>query len=150
MIMKKTALTTSKVLSCIRNAHSPEDAVEFHESADEPAFSEVLYALMEKHHLKAREVIRRCRIERSYFYHILSGKKTPSRNMAIRISLCVEADLRETDRLLRLSDSSALYPEIRRDALIIYAISHKMSMEDTNHLLIRNEETPLYREEKNA
>lgn len=70
--------------------------------------------------------------------------------MAIRISLCVEADLRETDRLLRLSDSSALYPKIRRDALIIYAISHKMSMEDTNHLLIRNEETPLYREEKNA
>ena len=148
--MKKMTLTTSKVLSRIRSASSPEDAVALHSSANEPLFSEVLYSLMEKHSLKAKEMIRRCRIERSYFYHILSGKKIPSRNMTIRIGLCAEADLKEMDRLLRLSNSPGLYPKIRRDALIIYAISNKMTMEQTNLLLIQSEETPLYREEKNA
>ena len=144
---KEKDLSTSKVLSCIRSARSPESAVLWHREAGEPVFSELLYQLREERGLKAKNIIGSSRMERSYFYHILSGKKIPSRNMTIRIGLCIQADLQNINRLLRLAGAPGLYPKIRRDALLIYAIQQKMTMEQANLLLLEHDEIPLYREE---
>ena len=141
-------LSTSKVLSRIRSARSSDGALSWHREAGEPVFSELLFRLMEEQGLKAKEVIRSCRMERSYFYHILSGKKIPSRNMTIRIGLCIRADLQDINRLLRLAGAAGLYPKLKRDALLIYAIQRQLSMEQTNLLLLEHDEIPLYRDEK--
>lgn len=65
--------------------------------------------------------------------------------MILRIAFCLHADLNETERLLRLSDAARLYPRIRRDALLIFAIQQKYTMEAANALLAREGEARLYR-----
>ena len=146
---KDKKLTTSRLLSRIRNSGTPQEVLDWHSVSGQPGFCDVLYQLIQQKALTAKEMIRRSRIERSYFYHILSGKKkNPSRNMVLRIGLCAGANLEEMNRLLRLAGTPALYPKIRRDALLIYAIGQKYDMEQTNELLLEHEETPLYREEK--
>ncbi|MBR2571348.1 MAG: hypothetical protein IKE30_04390 [Clostridia bacterium] len=143
-------LTTSRLLSRIRAAGSPQEAVAWHDAYGDPLLKDTLYMLMQKNSLQPRDVILECGLERSYFYHILSGHKRPSRNMMLRIGFCVRADYEEMNHLLRLSGVSSLYPRIRRDALIIYAIQQKLSMEAANALLAEQGEVPLYREETHA
>lgn len=110
-------------------------------------FCHYLYEVMTAHGFTAKEVIAASGMERSYFYHILSGKKSPSRNIVIRISLCINATLAETNQLLRLSMWGPLYAKIRRDAAIIYSIEHKYTMRQTNDFLKSLGETPLYKDD---
>ena len=145
----KLKLSTSRLLSRIRAAKSSHDVVDLVERAGEPDFSTLLYNLMEVHDLKARDMIERTQIERSYFYHILSGKKSnPSRNMVLRIGIAAEGTVEEINRLLRLAGVAMLYPRIGRDALLIYGIQQKMKMGEVNDLLLEHGHVPLFREEK--
>ena len=103
---------------------------------------------MEKYKITPKDVISSSGIERSYFYHILSGQKTPGRNIILRISLCISATLSETNQLLRLANQGPLYAKVRRDAAIIFAIEKKFTMQQTNDFLIKEHELPLYKEER--
>ena len=143
-------ITTSRLLSMIRSADSPEEASAWHSRNGDPALKDYLYGLMEKKNLTPKEMIRRCGIERSYFYHILSGVKKPGRNVLIRICLCMGAGVPDANRLLRLAGMPGLYAKVRRDALIIYALQRSMTMEQTNQMLLDQGEVPLYREDENA
>ena len=141
-------LTTSRLLSHIRGAGSAEDATAWHDQESQPVFSDLLYALMQKNHYPPKQMILLLGIERSYFYHILSGKRLPSRNLVLRIALVLHAGLQDTNRLLRLAGAAALYPKVRRDALLIYALENSMSAEQVNLLLTEKNEEPLYRESR--
>ena len=145
---KKSSLSTSQLLSIIKKSgHFSEVTEAFQEVEEAPAFCHYLYEIMTNHHLSAKDIINRSGIERSYLYHILSGQKTPGRNMIIRIGLCMNASLAEINQLLRLSNQGVLYAKVRRDAAIIFAIDKKYSMQQTNEFLLSLQETPLYREE---
>lgn len=138
-------LTTGRLLSLIRGTRTADEATAWHAAHGEPTLKDVLYDMMQRRNLYPKEMIRRCRIERSYFYHILNGNKRPSRNMILRIGFCMQADLAETERLLRLANAAKLYPRVRRDALLIFAIQQKYTMDEANELLKREGEPPLYR-----
>ena len=141
-------LTTSQLLSFIKKSDNfGEVNTLFHDAEEQPVFCHFLYELMEKYRLTSKDMIEASGIERSYFYHILSGQKTPSRNIVLRIALCLGATLTETNQLLRLSHQGALYAKIRRDAAIIFAIEKKYTMQQTNDFLIREHEQALYKEE---
>ncbi len=141
-------LTTSQLLSFIRKSHDFSQVNDFfRDSGDPPVFCHFLYTLMEKYNMTSKDVINSSGIERSYFYHILSGQKIPGRNIVLRIALCLKATLTETNQLLRLAHQGMLYAKIRRDAAIIFAIEKKYSMQQTNELLIQIQEQPLYKEE---
>lgn len=145
---RKNHLTTSQLLSIIKKSgHFSEVSEQYLEQEKAPAFCHYLYQLMDKHQMTAKEIISRSGIERSYFYHILSGQKMPGRNMILRISLCMGASLGETNQLLRLSNQGCLYARVRRDAALIFAIEKKYTMQQTNEFLISEHEQPLYREE---
>ncbi len=105
---------------------------------------------MDKKGLTPKEMIRRCGVERSYFYHILSGVKHPSRNVVLRICLSAEVDTQDANRLLRLAGAPALYARVRRDVLLIYALKHRYTMEQANQMLREQEEAPLIRDESDA
>ena len=83
-------------------------------------------------------------IERSYFYHILSGKKKPGRNMVLRIGFCLRLELKEMNNLLQLSGTAPLYPRIHRDAALIFALQKRFTMQEANRLLAGAGEEPLY------
>lgn len=144
---ERNKVTTGRLLSLIRGTRSPDEATVWHAQHGEPALKDVLYDMMRQRGLYPKDMIRRCGIERSYFYHILNGNKRPSRNMILRIGFCIQASLAEMERLLRLADAARLYPKLRRDALLIFAIQQKYTMEQANELLAREGEPPLYRNE---
>ena len=145
---RKSSLTTSQLLSFIKKSGHFSDVTErFHDQEEEPVFCHFLYELMDKHQLTAKDIINRSGIERSYFYHILSGQKKPGRNIILRICLCMSATLAETNQLLRLGHQGSLYPKVRRDAALIFAIEKKFTMQQTNEFLIQEQELPLYKEE---
>ncbi|MCD8103730.1 MAG: hypothetical protein LUF35_01695 [Lachnospiraceae bacterium] len=142
----KNDITTSQLLSMIKKSNDFSEVTKnWHDHEEEPVFCHFLYAVMQKHGKAPGDVIMESGIERSYFYHVLSGQKMPGRNMVLRISLCVSATLTETNQLLRLARGGVLYPKVKRDAAIIFAIEKKYTMQQANDLLIQEGELPLYK-----
>ena len=139
-------ITTSKLLTMIRGARTFEEATAYHHAASEPTFSDLLFQMMQERALTPKDMIKKSSIERSYFYHILNGQKTPGRNIVLRIGLCLRVNLNDMNRLLTLAGASSLYARVRRDAGLIFAIQHKYAMDQTNDLLIQAGEEPLYLE----
>ena len=144
----KKRLSTSQILTKIRGCDYFSEVEALFENVDEvPAVGELLYRMMDKKHIKPQELISQSGIERSYFYHILSGKKVPSRNILLRLCLCLQASLKDTNQLLKHGGQAVLYARNRRDALLIFAVNHSLGMAGTNELLLSHQELPLYREE---
>ena len=142
---QRNGITTSQMLVRIRQSGDFREAIAVHEKAESMSFSQYLYQLMEARRLNAVEMIARTGIHRSYFYAVLAGQKVPLKNMVLRISLTLGCSLAETNQLLRLAGLSALYPRVRRDAVLIYAVEHKAGMQETNEMLEQANEEPLYR-----
>lgn len=85
--------------------------------------------------LPRAELQKRSGIERSYFYHILSGSRVPGRDKILRICIAAGFDETETRRALEAGQVSAFYSRSRRDAAIRFAIRSHLSVIDTNLLL---------------
>ncbi|MBR2824646.1 MAG: helix-turn-helix transcriptional regulator [Clostridia bacterium] len=141
---KRESITTSQLLNRIRKCGTFQEVMTASSEAAEPSFSMLLYEMMTEKNMKAREIIGKTGIDRSYFYHILSGKKIPGKNVVIRLALTMGCSLNETNRLLRLAGLSNLYPRLRRDAVLIYALEQRKSMQEANELLQEAGEEPLY------
>ena len=137
-------ITTSRLLTLIRSAKTFRQATAYHDTAPDPQFKEELYRLLKDRGIEPRDLIAKSGIERSYFYHLLSGQKKPGRNMTIRLGLCLNLNLKEMNHLLQLAGAANLYPRVRRDAALIFAVQNHYTMAETNDLLISAEEEPLF------
>ncbi|MDD6429064.1 MAG: XRE family transcriptional regulator [Lachnospiraceae bacterium] len=99
------------------------------------SFSEFLDSLPEFNDRKPSEIIRDSNIERTYGYQIFNGRKLPGRDKVIMISLALHLNLDMTQKALAAAKAPALYPRDRRDAIIIYAVEHSMSVDEACDLL---------------
>ena len=145
---KEKKITTSQLLTILKTTGEFADFdTVYRDRNDITTLGNYLYLLMEKYRKPAKEMIAASGIERSYFYHVLSGQKTPGRNILLRLCLCLPATLSETNAALRYAGHGELYPRIRRDAVIIYGIIRKRTMEEINRALLEENEQPLYRED---
>ena len=98
-------------------------------------FVTYLETLFLKKDVSKSELIKMTNLHRTYAYQIFNGQKKPSRSKIIQIALALQLDIRETNNLLSLSDNGYLYPKVRYDAIILYALEHKKSIIDTNLIL---------------
>ena len=142
--MAEKPITTSRLLVRIKRSGTFREAVTWHDDNDNPRFHQELYAHMNRREMDASELIRLTRIDRSYFYHILSGKKLPRRNMTLRICCALRLSVRETNHMLQLSDAAALYAKNRRDAVLIYGLEKKVGIVEANNMLLEAGEDPLF------
>jgi len=74
-------------------------------------------------------------LDRSYCYRIWDGSKRPGRDKILLICIAAGLDNTETRRALESGGEAALYPRNTRDAVIIYAIGQKYTVDQTNQLL---------------
>jgi len=74
----------------------------------------------------------------------------PGRNVVLRLGFCLKLNLTEMNHMLTLAGLAALYPRIRRDAALIFAVQHKYTMAQANDLLIEAGEAPLYQKNSDA
>lgn len=78
-----------------------------------------------------------------YFYDVIAGKKIPTSDKIIRLVLAMHLSLEQCQTALRYCGKSQLYPRIKRDSLLIYAISHGYTVFQTQELLIKSGEKEL-------
>lgn len=101
------------------------------------SLTDYLQKLLEDKNLSKKEVIQTSGIERTYAYHIFSGQKpNPARKKLISIALAMNLNLDETQHLLLYGKHSTLYPRNTWDAVIIAAIKKRLTVEETNALLL--------------
>ncbi|MBP3352249.1 MAG: XRE family transcriptional regulator [Lachnospiraceae bacterium] len=136
--MKKT---TEELMNEIQN--SPNASLYFSENEDEMSdmsLSLYLQTLLEKYHLKRANLFRKAGLVGSnYGYEIFHGtKNTPSRDILIMICLAFPLTIEETQHVLRCGKLSILYPRDKRDAYVLYALTHKLELDTLNDLLTQN------------
>ncbi|MBO7453366.1 MAG: helix-turn-helix transcriptional regulator [Clostridiales bacterium] len=107
------------------------------------SLSEHLKQLMKEKNINASELIKRSRIERTYCYQILNGRKKQGRDKIIAIALALSLSVDETQRVLRIAKEGDLYAKDKRDCILIFALNHKYNLLDTNQLLTHYDEEEL-------
>jgi len=132
--------STTELLQILKSTDSEAGLEEYVQRIDKPetqvkSFSEFLDSLPEFHNRKPSEIIRDSNIERTYGYQIFNGRKLPGRDKVIMISLALHLNLDMTQKALAAAKAPALYPRDRRDAIIIYAVEHGMSVDEACDLL---------------
>lgn len=101
----------------------------------EQSVSEYLQDLCRERGVIPEQVIKKSQIDRTYGHQIFNGTRLPSRDKLLMLSFGFELSLDETQELLKTAGKSILYPKVKRDAAIIYGISHKMNIMDVQYLL---------------
>lgn len=96
----------------------------------------------EKCGLSKAELARRAEMSEVYLYQVCSGRRKPSRDRLLCLCIGMEADLEEVQQLLKQVGYAAIYPKLKRDAIISHGILHHTPLTEINDkLFAENEKT---------
>lgn len=102
-----------------------------------------LLKILEEKQLKRSDVAHASGLDRGYVYDIFAGKKTPSRDKLLALCFALRLSDVQVQRLLNSTGYAQLYPRIERDSIILFALSHHLSLLDVNELLYEMNYQPL-------
>lgn len=108
-----------------------------------PELSDYLHTILKAHDMTVIQAIQRCNLDRSYGYQLFNGTRRPTRDMLLTLAIHLGLTERETQRLLKLAGRPVLYARNRRDAAVLYCLSHRLSHAETEELLNGLEVEPL-------
>ena len=74
-------------------------------------------------------------ISEVYLHQVFSGRRTPSRNRLLCLCFGLGASVDEAQELLRHARLAPLYSRDRRDAIVIFGLSHNMTLGEINDKL---------------
>ncbi len=114
------------------------------ESFEEEGCGEVLQSIFDTKDYSKAELARRSGMSTVYLHQIFSGTRKPSRDRLICLCFGLECSLDVTQDLLKKSGFLSLYPKNRRDAIIIYALTRGLSLQETNDKLFQENEETLF------
>lgn len=137
--------TTSTLFNKLSNRKDGEALLSQKQTS--PTCARLLREILEKAKMPVPEWIAGADISKSYGYQVLRGERTPGRDILLRTALVVRLSLKETQRLLAVGGCGALYPKVRRDAAVIFALNHKMTLWETEELISSLPERSLYDKE---
>ena len=118
----------------IRRSTQPE--VLTGEEFDMPSLAAYLNTLLHEHGLTVQDVVVSCNLDRSYGYQLFNGTRRPTRNFLLRLSLLLRLPEAQAQRLLKIASRPPLYARNRRDAAVLYGLTHGMTAEETEELLM--------------
>lgn len=106
------------------------------------ALQERLQALFQRREISKTALARQSGISEVYLHQVFSGRRTPSRNRLLCLCFGLRAEVEEAQRLLQHAHHAPLYPLDRRDAILIYGLSHGLTLPEVNDALFNaNAET---------
>ena len=139
-----TTSNLARILSNIDSTKEMEQYMEIPKVADGfRSFPEYFQSLDKVKEMDRGELIRNSGLERSYFYQVMKGTRSPGRDKVLRLCLAAALNLRQTTRALELSGNAALYARNRRDIILTVAVNQMADVDDTNLLLFKYGERPL-------
>lgn len=103
-----------------------------------------LAALYRKRTISKAELARRSGVSQVYLHQVFAGRRTPSRDRLLCLCFGLSLSLDETQRLLRLAVCAPLWPLNRRDAIVLYSISHGLTLPQAEQALQSLGERPLH------
>ena len=133
--------TTHELEHQIRSGKDPAmlDGGEF----SPPPLPEYLHTILKEHDMTVIQAIQRCNLDRSYGYQLFNGTRRPTRDILLALAVHLGLTEAETQRLLKPAGRPVLYARNRRDAAILYSLSHRLSPGETEELLSGLEVKPL-------
>lgn len=134
--MKDTIEIVNKITNCDRNDPA------FLDDADMycPQIHYYLADLLRAHEMSNKEYIKALNLERSYGYQLLNGRRKPSREHLIQTAILLHLELEETQRLLKIGHREVLYPRVKKDAIVVFAIDKKLDLSEYQELMDAYEE----------
>lgn len=78
----------------------------------EKSVSDALNHLFEKKNISKATLAKRSGMSEIYLHQIFAGRRKPSRNRMLCLCYGLEADIEETQELLRLCGMAQLYPKL--------------------------------------
>ncbi len=127
---------TEKLLEELLDAPSPEAFAESHNLVQRDLASYLTQLLAEKG-LKRSEVVRAAGLDATFGYQIFKGQRKASRNKVLQLIFALSCSLREANRVLKAAGHNELYCKDRRDAIIIFCLSHGCDLRKTDEELFR-------------
>jgi len=130
------AKDTEKILNQLGGDKSFTEILnENKESFSYKSIGEYILDEIQKQNTTKAKVIRQSGINKRFFFHITSDKKRPSRRYIIRIFISLQLCLKDIQWYLKACDYPQLYARDKRDAVIIYCINHRISVQECNTML---------------
>lgn len=97
---------------------------------------EQLEEFKQKYQKTKIDILKSSGLDTTYGYQIMDGKKVnPSREKLIQLAFGFPLTVEEANRLLRAGGVSSLYVRSKRDAICMYCLQQKMSVDECNSLL---------------
>lgn len=109
-----------------------------------PVLSDYLRDQLRRRDIALKDIIRRCNLDRCYGYQLFNGTRRPTRNVLMILSLELGLREREAQRLFELAGRAPLYARCRRDAAVLYGLSHHLSPAEVHDLLLELGEPGLF------
>lgn len=125
--------STQELENQIRQSDTP--AVLAGEEYDMPSLAAHLKELLDGRNTTIQNIILRCNLDRSYGYQMFNGTRRPTRDFLLRLALVLQLSETEAQRLLKVAGRPPLYARNRRDAAVLYGLTHGLSDEQTDALL---------------
>lgn len=131
--------TTDELLKKLRSSRSEKAFKDYTSLLDrQPScrtFAEYFQEYLNTHKLSESELIKASQVPRTYAYQILNGSKNPGRSKVLALCIAAGMSYEETQRALLLGNLVKLYPRRKEDSVIIFALEHQLSVQQTNELL---------------
>ena len=129
--------STDELLKLLKNEQNIENFI----NTNKEDFIDIplplyLATLLKKYSISKNEAINNSAISQIYGYQIFSGKRpNPSRDKILQLIFGMSLNLEDSQRLLKLAGVSELYPRIKRDSIILFAINKGLTIEKCDELL---------------
>lgn len=144
MTQAQKEISTDELFLMLENSKNlSEDFTELSGQMNAPEFHKYLSALISEREIDASKLGVMALLSRSFTYQICAGDRTPNRDIIIRIAIVLGLSVDETQRLLKLANRGVLYPKIKRDSLILYALYNKYDLYKTDELLVQYGQKPI-------
>ena len=103
--------TTDELLKVLKSSKNIEQFIqENFDDVNDATFPQYLNKYLADCGMTKSAVIDKSNIQKKYCHQIFDGSKKPSRNKVLALCIAMELPVIDTNRLLKLSDHSTLYP----------------------------------------
>ena len=103
---------------------------------------EAIQRIFDEKGMSKAQLAKQSGISEVYLHQLFSGCRFPSRNRLLCLCFGLRAEVEEAQRLLQHAHHAPLYPLDRRDAILIYGLSHGLTLPEVNDALFNaNAET---------
>lgn len=127
---------TDELLDELLHTPDPQTFVKAHRLTTR-SMADYLNQLLSERELSRSEVIRKAGLNETFGYQIFMGQRGAGRDKVLQLAFAMGLSLKETNRLLQSGGHNELYCKNRRDAIIIFCLTHEESLQKTDEELYR-------------